>query len=198
MMPRRLKRFMPLSNSMSATEKVIKRFGDFTITVVLGDITEQETEAIVNAANNHLWMGGGVAGAIKRKGGVEIEQEAMSQGPIEPGAAVTTSAGRLRAKYCIHAAVMGQDLTTTAELIVRATKSALLEAKRLKVESIAFPALGTGVGGFPFSACARLMIGAVMSHSRANDYPKEVRFVLFDQSAYEAFVQVLLASPEKQ
>lgn len=183
---------------MSATEKITKNFGDITITVVLGDITEEGTEAVVNAANNHLWMGGGVAGAIKHKGGIEIEQEAMSQGPIEPGEAITTSAGRLRAKYCIHAAVMGQDLATSAELIVRATKSALLEANRFKIGSIAFPALGTGVGGFPISACARLMIGAVMSHCRSYNYPQDVRFVIFDDNAYHEFAQVLLAAQEKR
>ncbi len=116
---------------MSVTEPVTKKLEGFTLTVVQGDITEYETVAIVNAANNHLWMGGGVAGAIKRRVGVEIEQEAMRQGPINPGETVTTSAGRSRAKYCIHAAVMGQDLNTSAALIVKATKNALAEANRL-------------------------------------------------------------------
>src|SRR5512141_963847 len=123
------------------------------LTVILGDITEQATDAIVNAANNHLWMGAGVAGAIKARGGEEIEREAMKLGPIEPGQAVTTTAGRLRARYCIHAAAMGQDLATSAELITRATRSALAEAARLDIDSVAFPALGTGVGGFPADAC---------------------------------------------
>ena len=122
-----------------------RKIGRLQLTVMLGDITEQASDAVVNAANNHLWMGAGVAGAIKAKGGVEIEREALKLGPIEPGQAVTTTAGRLRARYCIHAAAMGQDLVTSAELITRATRSALAEAVRLGIESVAFPALGTGV-----------------------------------------------------
>src|SRR5512138_3382219 len=94
-----------------------RRIGPLQIQVTVGDITEQETDAVVNAANNRLWMGSGVAGAIKSKGGADIEVEAMKLGPIEPGQAVTTSAGRLKARYCIHAAAMGQELTTSPELI---------------------------------------------------------------------------------
>ena len=90
-----------------------------------GDITESTSEAIVNAANNHLWMGGGVAGAIKRKGGAAIEREAMAQGPIEVGSSVMTSGGTLPSKYVIHAAVMGQDLHTDAERVRAATRSSL-------------------------------------------------------------------------
>ena len=121
--------------------------------LVQGDICERPVGAIVNAANNHLWMGGGVAGAIKRRGGVEIEREAMAQGPIPVGRAVATGAGALAARYVIHAAVMGQDLRTDAALIREATRAALLVAEGLGVQSIAFPALGTGVGGFPLEAC---------------------------------------------
>jgi O-acetyl-ADP-ribose deacetylase (regulator of RNase III) len=116
---------------------------------MLGDITEQASDAVVNAANNYLWMGSGVAGAIKARGGEEIEREAMKLGPIEPGQAVTTSAGRLKARHCIHAAAMGQDLATSADLLSKATRSSLTEAARLGLESISFPALGTGVGGSP-------------------------------------------------
>jgi O-acetyl-ADP-ribose deacetylase len=164
--------------------------------VVLGDITEQATDAIVNAANNHLWMGSGVAGAIKAKGGEEIEREAMKLGPIEPGQAVTTSAGSLKARYCIHAAAMGQDLATSAELITKATRSALEEAARLKLDSIAFPALGTGVGGFPAEACARLMIAASLSHCRTNPKPGSVTFVLRDEPAFRSFADALKSVPE--
>ncbi|MGB3093303.1 MAG: macro domain-containing protein, partial [Candidatus Zixiibacteriota bacterium] len=97
-----------------------KKLGRIEIKLVQGDITEQEIDAVVNAANNHLWMGVGVAGAIKRKGGIEIEREAMSKGPIPVGEAVVTKAGSLKAKYVIHAAVMGQDLTTNGEHIKNA------------------------------------------------------------------------------
>ncbi|MBN2464367.1 macro domain-containing protein [candidate division WOR-3 bacterium] len=165
------------------------------LSVVLGDITEQTSDAVVNAANNHLWMGAGVAGTIKAKGGIEIEREAMKLGPIEPGQAVTTTAGRLRARYCIHAAAMGQDLLTSAELITMATRSALAEAARLELDSVAFPALGTGVGGFPAEDCARLMVAAALSHSYTSAKPGSVSFVLRDAPTFETFVRAFDAIP---
>jgi O-acetyl-ADP-ribose deacetylase (regulator of RNase III) len=167
------------------------------LSAVLGDITEQTSDAVVNAANNHLWMGAGVAGAIKAKGGIEIEREAIKLGPIEPGEAVTTTAGRLNARYCIHAAAMGQDLVTSAELITMATRSALAEAARLGLDSIAFPALGTGVGGFPAEACAHLMIAAAISHGHTNPKPGSVAFVLRDEPAFGAFVLALDAVADR-
>jgi O-acetyl-ADP-ribose deacetylase (regulator of RNase III) len=170
-----------------------RKIGRLQLTVVLGDIAEQTTDAVVNAANNHLWMGSGVAGAIKAKGGEEIEREAMKLGPIEPGQAVTTTAGRLRAHYCIHAAAMGQDLATSAELISKATRSSLAEAERLGLGSVAFPALGTGVGGFPAEACARLMVAATLGHGRTNPKPDSVTFVLRDESTFRSFADMLKA-----
>src|SRR5436309_9611705 len=107
-----------------------------------GDITAEATDAIVNAANNEFWMGAGVAGAIKSRGGREIEREAIAQGPVEPGDCVMTAGGRLAARYVIHAAVMGQDLKTSAELIDRATHKALAAAEAHQLEAIAFPAFG--------------------------------------------------------
>ncbi len=173
-----------------------RKIGRLQLTVLSGDIAEQATDAVVNAANNHLWMGSGVAGAIKAKGGVEIEREAMELGPIEPGQAVTTSAGRLKARYCIHAAVMGQDLATSPDLITKATRSALAETARLGLDSVAFPALGTGVGRFPVEACARLMIAAAIGHSRVNPRPGSVVFVLRGEPAFRAFAGALQAIPE--
>jgi O-acetyl-ADP-ribose deacetylase (regulator of RNase III) len=173
-----------------------RKIGRLQVTVALGDITEQTTDAVVNAANNYLWMGSGVAGAIKAKGGEEIEREAMKLAPIEPGQAVTTTAGRLRARYCIHAAAMGQDLVTGADLITKATRSALAEAERLGLDSIAFPALGTGVGGFPAEACAHLMIAAALSHGRTNPKPGSVAFVLRDEPAFRSFADALKSVPE--
>ena len=170
-----------------------RKIGRLQLSVVLGDITEQASDAVVNAANNHLWMGTGVAGAIKAKGGPEIEREAMKLGPIEPGQAVTTTAGQLKARYCIHAAAMGQDLLTSAELITGATRSALAEAARLELDSVAFPALGTGVGGFPAEDCARLMVAAALSHSRAYPKPVSVSFLLRDEPAFRAFTAVLVS-----
>ena len=161
------------------------------IDVCQGDITQLDFDALVNAANNRLWMGGGVAGALKRAGGKEIETEAVKKGPITIGEAVATGAGRLKARYVIHAAVMGQDLNTNAEKIRQATKSSLLRADELGIKSIAFPALGTGVGGFPMTECARIMISEVLRHSATKTGLEKVVFALFDRSAYEVFEQEL-------
>ena len=159
------------------------------IEFVEGDISTQDTDAIVNAANNHFWMGAGVAGAIKRGGGAQIEADAMRQGPVEPGECVITTGGALPAKHVIHAAVMGQDLRTSASFIERATRNALGMADANGLTSIAFPAFGTGIGGFPLDECARIMIGVVRAHE-----PKSlrlVRFVLFGRPAYDTFVREL-------
>src|SRR6266542_6416076 len=114
-----------------------------------GDITAVEIDAIANAANNHLWMGSGVAGAIKRAGGDEIEREAVAKGPIEVGDAVATGAGRLPARWVIHGAAMGADLRTDEELVRRTTRRCLEVADELGARSLALPAFGTGVGGLP-------------------------------------------------
>jgi O-acetyl-ADP-ribose deacetylase (regulator of RNase III) len=159
-----------------------------SIEITEGDISTQDTDAIVNAANNHFWMGAGVAGAIKRRGGEEIEAEAMRQGPVDPGECVITAGGRLAAQHVIHAAVMGQDLRTSASLIERATRNSLALADAHKLASIAFPAFGTGVGGFPLEECARVMIGAVRAYQPGS--LRLVRFVLYGQQAYDTFVDV--------
>jgi len=127
---------------------------------VVGDITVADTEAIVNAANSQLWMGGGVAGAIKRAAGDEVQDEAVAQGPIEPGESVITSAGRLPApiRWIVHAATMGPDLVTSEDYIRQATASALAVAARAGARSIAFTALGTGVGGFALDRAAEVMV----------------------------------------
>jgi O-acetyl-ADP-ribose deacetylase (regulator of RNase III) len=158
-----------------------------------GDIARVHADAIVNAANNHLWMGAGVAGAIKRAGGVEIEAEAVKRGPIEVGAVAVTGAGRLAARHVIHAAVMGQDLMPSAESIRDATRNALAAADELGLESIAFPALGTGVGGFALDRCAEIMIGVVRGFAAAS--LQKVIFVLYGQTAFEAFQACAKSEP---
>jgi len=159
------------------------------ITIIQGDITEQETDAIVNAANNHLWMGSGVAGAIKRKGGDQIEKEAVKQGPLEVGAAVATTAGKLKARYVIHAAGMGQDLVTSANIVRKTTVASLKVADDLKLKSISFPAVGTGVGGLGLDECAHMMIKAARDFKP--NHLKSVVFVLFDATAKQVFDSVL-------
>jgi O-acetyl-ADP-ribose deacetylase len=168
------------------------RSGMLELSVVEGDITALAVDAIANAANNHLWMGAGVAGAIKRAGGEAIEREAVAKGPVEVGDAVATGAGRLNARWVIHGAVMGQDLVTSAELIRRTTRRCLEVADELGCESLALPAFGTGVGGFPLEECARLMVGA------ARDYqPRSLRravLAVFGREAADVFGRALAAS----
>jgi O-acetyl-ADP-ribose deacetylase len=157
--------------------------------VVERDITALEVDAIANAANNHLWMGAGVAGAIKRAGGEEIEREAVQLGPIEVGDAVATSAGRLPARWVIHGAVMGQDLQTNADLVRRTTESCLQVADELGAESLALPAFGTGVGGFTLEECARIMVDAARSHEPRS--LKRVVLAVFGADAKAAFEAAL-------
>jgi O-acetyl-ADP-ribose deacetylase len=159
------------------------------VEVIDGDIAAERVDAVVNAANNHFWMGAGVAGALKTAGGPEIEREAVGQGPVVPGESVVTGGYRLPARYVIHAAVMGQDLRTDAELIERATASALAAAERLAIASVAFPALGTGVGGFPVGECARVMLRSVQAFSPAARSVRTIRFVLFGERSYRKFAE---------
>jgi len=158
-----------------------------------GDIAAVEADAVANAANDRLWMGAGVAGALKRAGGEEVEQEALALGPIPLGSAVATTAGRLPARWVIHGAVMGQDLRTNAELVRGTTRSCLELADELGCHSLALPAFGTGVGGFPLAECARIML----EEARAFE-PRSlahVIFAVFGHDAYEAFSSAL-SSPD--
>src|SRR5262249_34348584 len=145
------------------------------------------------SANDRLWMGAGVAGAIKRAGGEEIEREALAIGGIPVGTAVATTAGRLRARYVIHGAVMGQDLRTDADLVRRTTRSCLELARELGCRSLALPAFGTGVGGFPLARCAAIMV------EEARVFPEQtlerVIFAVYGSEAYEAFSSAL-SSPD--
>ncbi|HOP07714.1 MAG TPA: macro domain-containing protein [candidate division Zixibacteria bacterium] len=163
----------------------------FTIEVVKGDITRANVEAIVNAANNALWMGSGVAGAIKAAGGESVEKDAMSKGPIIPGEAVFSTAGRLPYKMVIHAAVMGQDLRTNDRLIRQATVACLNLAEKHRIKSIAFPAFGTGVGGFPMAACANLMTAVARGYSPLCKEIERVQFCLFDEYGLQAFQKAM-------
>ena len=150
-----------------------------------GDIATVESDAIANAANDRLWMGAGVAGALKRAGGDEIEQEAMAIGGIPLGTAVATTAGRLSARYVIHGAVMGQDLRTDGDLIRRTTRACLELADELGCRSLALPAFGTGVGGFPLARCASIMVEE--GRTFAGESLERVIFAVFGSEAYEAF-----------
>lgn len=161
--------------------------------VVEGDITRLRVDAIANAANNHLWMGAGVAGAIKRAGGEEIEREAMAKGPVEPGDAVATTAGRLEARYVIHGAVMGQDLVTNEPLVRVTTRRCLEVADELGCISLALPAFGTGVGGVPFDRCARVMTEVARAFEPRT--LRSVTFAVFGSEAKAAFDAALAERP---
>jgi O-acetyl-ADP-ribose deacetylase len=157
--------------------------------VVEGDITQLDVDAIANAANNRLWMGAGVAGAIKRAGGKEIEREAVAKGPIEVGDAIATGAGSLKARHVIHGAVMGQDLRTNADLVQRTTRRCLEVADELGCRSLALPAFGTGVGGFPLDECARIMVAAARAYQGAT--LERVVFAVFGDEARREFEAAL-------
>ena len=159
------------------------------IELVEGDIAALEVDAVANAANNALWMGAGVAGALKRAGGEEIEREAVALGPIEVGDAVATGAGRLPARWVIHGAVMGQDLRTDAELVARTTRRCLEVADGLGARSLALPAFGTGVGGFPVDECALIMVEAVEAYEPES--LERVLFAVFGKEALTAFERAL-------
>ncbi len=159
------------------------------LAVAEGDIAALDVDAVANAANDHLWMGAGVAGALKRAGGEEIEREAVAKAPIPVGDAVATGAGRLQARWVIHGAVMGRDLRTSAELIERTTASVLRIADELGAESLALPAFGTGVGGFPVEECARIMLRVVRAHEPRK--LKRIVFAVFGEDARQAFEHIL-------
>jgi O-acetyl-ADP-ribose deacetylase (regulator of RNase III) len=158
-----------------------------------GDIAAVEADAVANAANDRLWMGAGVAGALKRAGGDEIEREAMALGPIPLGSAVATTAGRLPVRWVIHGAVMGQDLRTDADLVRRTTRSCLELADELGCRSLALPAFGTGVGGFALSDCAQIMVEEARSYEPRS--LEHVIFAVFGGDAYDAFSSAL-SSPD--
>jgi O-acetyl-ADP-ribose deacetylase (regulator of RNase III) len=168
------------------------KIGAATIAIERGDISLNDADAVVNAANTTLAMGTGVAGALKKRGGVVIEEEAMRLGPVEVGEAVLTTAGNLPATHIIHAAVMGTDLKTDPATIGKATQAVLALAVKHKLTSLALPALGTGVGHVPPPQAAEAMLDAVVTHLKAGGSTlKRVVFVLYQDEAYRAFVDTL-------
>lgn len=163
--------------------------GDLVVEVREGDITAVDVEAITNAANSRLFMGAGVAGAIKRAAGPAVEEEAVAKGPIPVGTAVETTAGDLPYRHVLHGAVMSTDLRTDADLIAQTTRACLDLAERLGLRSLALPAFGTGVGGFPLEDCGRLMAQAVRDFASRNPANLvRIVFVLWGQTAYNAFL----------
>ncbi|HEV2013990.1 MAG TPA: macro domain-containing protein [Candidatus Dormibacteraeota bacterium] len=165
------------------------RANGLTVEVLQGDLTQQDVDAIVNAANNDLLLGGGVAGAIARAGGPAIQAECRRIGPVEIGDAAITGGGQLKARFVIHAASMRLGGWTSADSLRRSTRRSLEIASERGLRSIAFPAVGTGIARFPLDECARIMLGEVIEYSRRPTSVEEVRFVLFGGDAEAAFRQ---------
>jgi O-acetyl-ADP-ribose deacetylase (regulator of RNase III) len=158
------------------------------ILIQQGDITEMEVDAIVNAANNDLILGAGVAGAILRKGGDSIQEECNEIGSIPVGYAAITGGGKLKARYVIHAASMGLgDMRTTAKSLRTSTTHSLRLAAERRLKSIAFPAVGTGVSGFPLDECAQIMLSEAVQHLKGETSLEKIYFVLFDSRAFNKF-----------
>jgi O-acetyl-ADP-ribose deacetylase len=152
--------------------------------VIAGDITQLEVDAITNAANTQLKHGGGVAAAISRAGGPEVQRESNEKAPVGLGEAVETTAGDMPARWVIHAATMELGGPTSAEIIERATRSTLEKAEELGCRSLALVAFGTGVGGFPLDEAARIMVGAAREHEGALE---RVVFAVHGEEAERVF-----------
>ncbi|MDQ6884236.1 MAG: macro domain-containing protein [Candidatus Dormibacteraeota bacterium] len=161
--------------------------GSVTVTILEGDLTLQDADAIVNAANNELLLGGGVAGAIARGGGPTIQAECRRIGTIAVGDAAITGGGDLRARFVIHAASMQLGGRTSAESLRASTRRTLELARDHKLQSIAFPAIGTGIAHFPLDQCAQIMIEEVAAHASQPGSLTDVRFVLYGSEAHRAF-----------
>jgi O-acetyl-ADP-ribose deacetylase (regulator of RNase III) len=163
--------------------------GDVVVRTYVGDITELAVDVIVNAANSDLWMGSGVAGAIKRRGGEDIEQEAMSLGPIRPGESVITSGGNLQAHHVIHCAGMAPGRKATFWNVASSVQSALSIASEHSIRSIAFPAIRAGVGGLSESESAKAIVTSILNYSKAAKSVKEITLVGLNKYTCDCFDQ---------
>ncbi len=160
------------------------------IEILQGDITEMDVDAIVNAANTNLVLGGGLAGAIRTKGGASIQKECDKEGPVPLGGAAITTGGNLKARHVIHAASMVLGGTTSSRSLLDSTHNSLKLAEDKGLKTIAFPAIGTGVGGFPIEQCARIMLQETLNFLQHSKSIQQVYFVLYDKPAYETFKKV--------
>jgi O-acetyl-ADP-ribose deacetylase (regulator of RNase III) len=161
------------------------------IVIQQGDLTDMDTDAIVNAANNDLHLGAGVAGAIRRKGGEEIQRECDAIGSIPVGYAAITGGGKLKARHVIHAASMQLGGQTTAANLRTSVAHSLRIAAERGLKTIAFPAVGTGIAGFPLDECATIMLQEAAVHLKGESSLEKIYFVLFDDRACEVFKRAL-------
>lgn len=167
--------------------------GKSTLELVQGDITRQDTEAIVNAANSSLLGGGGVDGAIHRAGGPQILDECRKIGGCPPGEARITSGGRLKAKYVIHTVgpIYHGGQKGEPQTLANAYRNSLRLASQRGIKSLAFPSISTGVYGYPIELAAPIALRTVMDYLRTHPEIELVRFVLFGQAAYDAYKKAL-------
>jgi O-acetyl-ADP-ribose deacetylase len=162
-----------------------------------GDLTEIDADAIVNAANNDLKLGGGLAGVIRRKAGEAVQRECDAIGTIPVGGAAITSAGKLKARHIIHAASMQLGGLTTGHALRASTAHSLRIAAEKGLQTIAFPAIGTGIGGFPLSECAAIMLHEAAEHLKRPTSLEKIYFVLFDKTSLSAFEKALREMEER-
>lgn len=161
------------------------------IEILRGDLTEMDVDAIVNAANNELQLGGGVAGAIRRKGGPQIQVECDAIGTIPLGGAAITSGGALKARHVIHAASMELGGRTSALTLRSSIAHSLRIAAQNGLKTVAFPAVGTGIAGFPLRECADIMLREALRHFEGETTVEKIYFVLYDEEALSAFQEAL-------
>jgi len=172
------------------------RSGNKVLKLIEGNIASINTEAVVNAANKSLILGGGVAGAIRSFGGPSIQEECNSIGPIEVGEAVITGAGNLKAKYVIHAAGPVYGEGHEDEKLKRAIYNSLELAEKKKIKSIAFPAISTGIFRFPMKRCSEIMINTCLDFLKNHEYPKEIILCLYGEKSLSIFEQTFDGSIE--
>jgi len=159
--------------------------------IIEGNIALQAADAIVNAANKSLLLGGGVAGAIRQYGGPSIQAECNRIGPIETGDAVMTNAGNLTAKYVIHAVGPVYGEGSEEEKLAQVTLNCLRLAEKKRLKSIIFPAVSTGIFRFPMQICSEIMLQTTYDFLENNDFPEEISFCLYGKMAYNLFFQTL-------
>jgi O-acetyl-ADP-ribose deacetylase (regulator of RNase III) len=167
------------------------KIGKSVLELVEGDITEMQTAAIVNAANARLVLGGGVAGAIRRKGGPKIQQECDKIGGTFVGGAVKTTGGNLKAKYVIHAVGPQMGEGNEDEKLKNATLNSLKLADENNIKSISFPAISAGIFGFPIERCAGVMLRTTIEYLKGETNIEKVVFCLFGQDSYKVFEKQL-------
>ena len=163
-----------------------------------GDITDLDTDAIVNAANTALQLGGGVAGAVRRKGGSRIQEECNEIGGTHVGGAVITTGGNLKAKYVIHAVGPRHGEEHEDEKLKDATLNSLILADKNNLKSIAFPAISTGIFGFPKDRCATIMLSTTVAYLEGPTKLEKVVYCLYDQNTVEIFKRALQSLMHKR